>query len=102
MSLIAGRTPIFRAFVVPFQAQWAATRCIATSSVRKKTPPPDFMLDQEPARHAREAAEQASRRKNVGPFPMGQPSQDYAPRRPWQDLGGGEKLGRTVVNSSNA
>lgn len=77
------------------------SRAFATVHALRQAPP-DFILDREPARAAREAAEQASRRKNVGPFPMGQPAQDAPPRRPWQDLGTGERLGRSVTNSSNA
>ena len=56
-----------------------------------------------PAAQARRAAEDNARSR-VGPFPFvgGQPNVAETPRRPWSELGKGQKVGRTFVNTSNA
>ena len=53
------------------------------------------------ARTARRAAEQQGGSSRVGPFPYVEPSTAGNPRLPWRELGGGEKVGRSIVNSSN-
>ena len=61
------------------------------------------VIDDGPAAQARRSAEENARSR-VGPFPFvgGQPNVAETPRRPWSELGKGQKVGRSIVNTSNA
>lgn len=61
------------------------------------------IIEDSPAQQARKAAQDAATRRNVGPFPfVDQPGLGGELRRPWQQLDRGQKVGRSISNSSNA
>lgn len=60
---------------------------------------PNFVNEESPARQARREAE-ASRQRRSGPFPFAQPQLDETIKIPWRELTAGEKVGRTIGNSS--